>query len=881
MLIYRNLYIKYLGTLVRAVAKWPLHTLAIVALLTAGAAYYSATHFKINSDRSEMIAPDTPFIQQFRAFQAAFPSYSKTIAIVIEADTGQKAIRAARNLHDGLVARTDLFKTVFAPAAEPFFQDNAFLYLDTESLEDLTGQLAEAQPALSALAEDTNLRGLFGLLQTALEAYEGGESLPPIFVDLMEQISQTGDDLLAGQGQNLAWDGTFSPSEEGSSIQLITVQGGEDFTSLQAHRQAIKAIRDLAEDLGLTTENGVSVQLTGDIPLSDEEMQAVQESVSLAGSLSVILIAIILGYGIQSLRIIVSIFVTLLVGLIWTVAWGLATVGEFNMISATFAVLFVGLGIDFSIHFALRFQEAIDEGEHFLEAIVSTADSIGGALSLCAVSSAIGFISFIPTKYRAIADLGLISGGGMILALIASFTILPALFAVFGKPSKKNTAADVFINSTQEFFTRVGLHCKQISLGALAVFILAAGVASQINFDYNTLALKDQDSESFQTLQKLQDEGIATEYAVNILAPSLDEVDEIKSALLALPTVKDVVTPDDYVPEDEDYKLDLIDETAFLLFPVLSAQSNNTPVTDQDRSNLVSDLISQISQMRFRTEDSQLHDAAKALMETLRQIMASGDKDEKLVAFETHLTAEIEEPLDFLRTALDVEPITFDQLPSYVQERVVAKDGRVQLVGLPAERITEFETMKRFVDDVQTVFPDATGRPIVEAGVGDLVVDSFWTAMFLALTAIMIVLFLTVRRPSDVALIIAPLLLASALSIATSVALGLSLNQANIIVIPLILGLGVDNGIHVVMRFHEDDSMANLMTSSTPRAVVLSTLTTLGTFGALSLSVHQGIQSMGLLLAISMLYLLICTIVILPALLYWRAMYLNGMNNPS
>jgi len=878
MLIYRNLYIKYLGKLVRAVAKWPLHTLAIVGLATIGAAYFSATNFKINSDRSEMIAPDTPFIQQFRAFQAAFPSYAKTIAIVVEAETSQKSIRAARNLHDKLLERPDLFKTVFAPAAEPFFQDNAFLYLDVESLEDLTGQLAEAQPALSALAEDTNLRGLFGLLQTALEAYEDGESLPPIFVDLMEQITETGDNMLAGQGQNLAWDGTFSPSEDGTSIQLITVQGGEDFTSLQAHRRAIRTIRQMAEDLDLTEENGVSVQLTGDIPLSDEEMQAVQESVSLAGSLSVVLIAIILGYGIQSLRIIVSIFATLLVGLVWTLAWGLATVGEFNMISATFAVLFVGLGIDFSIHFALRFQEAIEEGEHFLDAIVSTADSIGGALSLCAISSAIGFISFIPTKYRAIADLGLISGGGMILALIASFTVLPALFAVFGKPSKKNSAAVVFINSTQHFFKQVGHHCHRISLGALVVFVLAAGIASQINFDYNTLALKDEDSESFLTLQKLQDEGIATEYAINIMVPSRDDVDEIKSTLSELSTVKDVVTPDNYVPEEEDYKLDLIDETAFLLFPVLSAESSDVPLTDRERSELVGDLITQIQNMGFRTGDASLMIAADGLLTTLRTINSAVDRETKLQEFETYLTAEIEEPLDFLRTALDVEPIIFEDLPPYVQERVVAEDGRVQVVGLPAERITEFETMKRFVDEVSAVFPDATGRPIVEAGVGDLVVDSFWTAMFLALTAIMIVLFITVRRPSDVALIIAPLLLASSLSIATSYLLGLPLNQANIIVIPLILGLGVDNGIHVVMRFHEDDSMANLMTSSTPRAVVLSTLTTLGTFGALSLSVHQGIQSMGLLLAISMLYLLICTIVILPALLYWRAMYLNGRN---
>ena len=874
---YRNLYLNQLTKMVQLVTKYPLGTLSIVGFLTLVAGFFSATHLEVNSDRSGMIAPDTPFLMRYRDFQDAFPSYADTIIIVIDGEDTQTAVRAAQELHDALVERDDLFQTVFAPAAEPFFQDNAFLYMSVDELEDVADQLAEAQPALSALAEDPNLKGLFGLLDTALDAYDDGEDLPSLFVELMERIAETGDDLLAGKGSNLAWAGAFSGDGDDGATQLITVQGDQDFSSLTASRNAIGTIRQLAEDLDLTPENGVTVRMTGDVPLSDEEMQAVQDSVTLAGIVSVILISIILGYGIQSLRIITAILATLFVGLIWTLAWGLFSVGELNMISATFAVLFVGLGIDFSIHFALRFQESIDHGEDHLTAIVSTARGLGGALSLCAVSSAIGFISFIPTSYRAIADLGIISGGGMIMALIASITVLPALLALFGRPSKTNTVAQVFVDATQTFFERVGHHSNNIAIYALGVFVVAAGIASHTKFDYNTLTLKDQDSESLQTLQHLQDKGIATEYAVNILAPDEKSVEGFTDKLLSLPSVKEVETPDNFVPEDQDYKLDLIDETAFLLWPILTAENEPEELTDQDRFTLVSDLVTQITTMRFRVEDTDLYEAATRLVATLQELTKTASPAQTMQAFERHLTADIEEPLDFLRTALQTEGVIFDDLPDYVKERVIAKDGRVQIVGLPADDITEFESMRNFVDEVSAVFPEATGRPIVEAGVGDLVVDSFWTAITLALSAIMMVLFITVRKPSDVALILAPLLMAAALTIATGVIFNLPLNQANIIVIPLILGLGVDNGIHVVMRFHEDGSMTNLMASSTPRAVILSTLTTLGTFGALSLSIHQGIQSMGILLAISMLYLLVCTIVVLPALLYWRASHVNGV----
>ncbi len=869
---YRTSYVDRLTDFVRWVSENPLQTLCAAAIATYCALAYAITYFQVNSDTSDMIDPDTPFLINYRNFQDAFPSYADTIVIVIEAEGSQDASRAARDLHDALVKRTDLFDTVFAPAAESFFQDNAFLYLSSEDLEKVVDQLAEAQPALSALAADPNLKGLFGLLNTGIDAYEDGEKLPPLFVELMDRISDTGDDYLAGTPSDLIWDDAFSiDDDESTAIQLITVQGALDFSDLRASRTAIRAIRDIATDLELTEENGISVRLTGDVPLSDEEMQAVQDSVSVAGLVSLVLICFILGYGTQSLRIMVAIFATLIVGLIWTLAWAFLSVGELNMISATFAILFIGLGIDFSIHLCLRYQEAIEHGDDHRQAILTTKRSIGGAMTLCAISSAIGFISFVPTSYKGIAALGLISGGGMILALIASFTVLPAMLSILGRPSRTSTISTIFIRSTRAFFAYVGHYAKHITIGSVILLGLSATIAAQINFDYNTLALKDQDSESLQALKRLQDEGFSTDYTVTILADSLEAVDTVAGELKKLTTIEDVDTPYQFVPGDQDYKRALLDETSFMLWPVLNEQGGAQDLSDTERRDIILDLIGRLSTLRVRMADVGLRDSATRLLKVLQGILTLENQAKELQQFEYHLTSHIEEPLDFLRTALNADYIAFEDLPSAVTERVVAKDGRAQVVGLPAGDMTNFEAMKNMVEEVSAAFPNATGRPIVEEGVGNLVVNSFWIAMSLALSSIAVILFLTVREKSDILLIVTPLLMASSLSIATCVLFGIPLNQANIIAIPLILGLGVDNGIHVVMRFHEDDSMTNLMMSSTPRAVILSTLTTLGTFGALSLSIHQGIQSMGLLLAISMFYLLIFTVVVLPAMLTWRA----------
>jgi predicted RND superfamily exporter protein len=233
--------------------------------------------------------------------------------------------------------------------------------------------------------------------------------------------------------------------------------------------------------------------------------------------------------------------------------------------------------------------------------------------------------------------------------------------------------------------------------------------------------------------------------------------------------------------------------------------------------------------------------------------------------------ADLEDHLVWLRRALAARPTTLADLPPDLERRLISPDGRVLVTALPTEDISDVRAMNRFIDSVASVAPGATGRPVVEAGVGAIVVRSFRQAITIAAVAILLVVLLALRDPIETLLVLTPIAMAAVFTTATAVLIDMPFNMANVMAIPLVLGLGVDNGIHLVLRYREERCLDRLLRSSTARAIVLSGLTTLAAFGALSVSSHRGIASMGQLLTISIFYLMICTLVVLPALLAWRS----------
>ncbi|MCY3795468.1 MAG: MMPL family transporter, partial [Gammaproteobacteria bacterium] len=569
--------------------------------------------------------------------------------------------------------------------------------------------------------------------------------------------------------------------------------------------------------------------------------------------LAVLLLATVLVVGVRSLKIIIATFAMLVVGISMTAAYAMLTVGEYNTLSVVFVVMFFGLGVDFAIHFSLRYQEAVNVGAgDGARALDSTIHSVGGAIFICTLTTSLGFLGFWPTDYEGLADLGIISAGGMVIAGFLALTLLPALFTVAG-PIKRHVLP---LPSGQRLVEALIANRRWVLGLITATALMALAVASQSRFDYSVLALKDPATDSMRTLRRLQRDGEATDYALLLLGKDAQALERIA----ALPEVDSIITLADFVPDNQPDKLYVLEDLQWMLASALAPLRQLDPPTERELQASVRSLLETIDVSDDRGRFAGLEAALREL--------ADGPAPQLLV-WQQGVVASLVEELDWLRRALHVGRVTEAVVPAEIRNRLTSESGERLSIVLPAEDVADVGTMNRFIDAVQAISPAATGRPVIERGVGGVVVASFQQAMAFALTAIAIVLLVMLQSLRHAMLVLVPLGLAVLFTLALGVLLDAPLNMANILVMPLIFGLGVDGGVHVVERYRGEGGVAHLMHSSTPRAVVLSALTTVGAFAALALSPHAGTASIGFLLAVAVSLLLAFTVFLLPVLLSW------------
>jgi hypothetical protein len=335
--------------------------------------------------------------------------------------------------------------------------------------------------------------------------------------------------------------------------------------------------------------------------------------------------------------------------------------------------------------------------------------------------------------------------------------------------------------------------------------------------------------------------------------------------------VSEARAPSYYVPEEQPDKLAMLEDAAFFLEPVLFPDPPLAPPDDAERRGALEALRAELAALADPGGDEPLWRAIRRLRASLDAVAATAEPDRTLAELERLVVSDLAERIDWLRRAITVTEVVFDDLPEDTRRRVVAPDGTTQVVALPRENLSEVAALRRFVDEVATIAPNATGRPAVEAGIGRIVVETFRIAIGLAMVCVFLLLWSALRRVGDAFVAMLPITLAALITTAFGVLAGVPFNMTNVVVIPLVLGLGVDSGIHVLTRFRHDGSMERMMESSTPRAVMLSALTTLASFVSLTVSEHRGIRSLGLLLSVALLALLFCTLVLLPAWISWRA----------
>lgn len=863
-----DVFDRILEVWIDAVRRFAWIVIAVLCGLTYGLFSYTTENLSINTNTTDMLSEELPFRQHYIEFKDAFPQTSDLMTIVVEAETPDRADAAALILAARLRDAPKTIERVYDFAGEPFFRQNGLLYSDVGELETLADRLSQAQGLLGSLNEDPSLRGLTHVLGLAVQDMRDGNEPIGDLATVFDRIAAVVESHLSGTPRELSWQSLLSGEEpEASDLRrFLQVRVTADWSSLSPAAPAMKAIREMARDLGLTPERGVRVRLTGGLALSTEELDSVFEGAKSASLLSLSLVSLCLFFGLRSLTLVGATIVTLVCGLIWTAGFATVAVGHLNLLSVAFAVLFIGLGVDFGIHLALRYAEEVGNESDRGIALRRAALGVGGAMTLCAISAAIGFYAFLPTAYLGLAELGLISGTSMFIALFMSLTLLPAILAV--APFRGRKSADSPTDNP-----RVGIVQKlggTISVVVLLLAVAASIYLPQVRFDFDPLNLQDPNTESVQTTLELIRDSKTSPKEISIIRPNMDAARALAAKIAKLPEVSKAVTISDFVPVDQDDKLAIIGDLAFVLFPVFDTEGRKILPTAAQEEAALQSFVAELD--AFDTSHAELKSIAapvlrlrKALDEFLQT--APGD-DAGVLALRRSLLGLLSDRIAQLKTALEAERVELQDVPIELRERYLSNKGIARIEVTPAFSVEDNVALRRFIEAVQSLAPKATGSPVVILEASRAVVEAILQAAVTAGVMIVLMLLLILRNLRDTLLVFYPLSLAALFTIATAVIFDLPFNFANVIVLPLLMGLGVASGIHLVMRARASVGSA-LQQTSTPRAVTFSALTTILSFGSLAVSTHRGTASMGILLTIAIGFTLLSSLIALPAMMAW------------
>ena len=729
------------------------------------------------------------------------------------------------------------------------------------------------------------------------------------------------DSELADQANRVVY--LMNEGETAGFLKCHPVQNSDDFQGATA---SIKRLREILAEVSASHPE-VSLGATGIPVLEYDEMVRSQADMTWASFISFGAVGLLLLFGFRGLRHPLLALLMLAVGMCWAFGYTTMTVGHLNILSVSFAAILIGLGIDFAIHYLARYLELRHEGHMLRPALLETSGSVGTGIVTAAITTALAFFCATFTDFLGVAELGLIAAGGILLCALATFVVLPALIAVADKNVEPKRLPTPFKgNLLKSMTSRFPVPVMVVSMAAIAVLgtqcldFEGDQPALRVNYDYNLLNLQAKGLESVELQNRMFDEtNDSLLYAVSI-ADSPEEALELREQFEQLPTVSHVEEMASRLPKSSEYKTRLLVQGYKAQLTNLPQRAPSLPTPDPARFGMSLERLL-TSLKRLPDEPSAVH-AAGELDEFLNAFdqMQLRNQLAFLNEFQYRSTSALLAQFQALYRAADPDPVTLADLPGELTNRFVSEEGKWLVQVFPNEQIWDIEPLEQFVNDVRSVDPEATGTPLQNFEASRQIMQSYEAAAIFALAVIFIVLLvdflkhehrlMVLAPPAVIAAIIgvslrargselSPLLLVTVyLSMTVAMAsvidfknlrdamlsllpplggavmmfgvfglAGIDLNPANLIVLPLVLGIGVDDGVHVVHDFRQQAGKSYKTSSSTINAIIMTSLTTMTGFASLMLASHQGLFSVGLVMVIGVGSCLFVSLVALPPVL--------------
>ncbi len=890
--------------LVRFATAKPWLTVTLAVALAVLSVWYAVSALKFATSRNAMASSDAPYIQADQEAGKDFGSLSYLV-VVIEPpslEQGKQFVQAlAARLHND----TQYFKEVIEKIDSSSLDGKKLLYLKPHELRDLDQRLGDAQDFIYDLSEEPGLVPLLSLINQeisrALISYltenllgtsdsssndAPGDSqsldisfLSSLFSEMHAALTAPAqysfqspwnsfflkdDDLFSQEGYLTSKDDRFffllvDDRTQGGSF----VKHNAPIRALRAHIAAVQ--RDFPE---------VQAGVTGGDALNNDEMVAAQRDTVAATLLALLSVAVLFIAAFRQVWRPLLVVAMLILSLCWTLGITTLTVGQLNILSISFLPLLIGLGIDFGIHLLARYGEERSGQDDFDTALQTAFVRTGPGVAAAACTTALAFYAVTLTDFQGLAELGVIAGSGMLLCLMASFTVLPAMLAIYER--HRHVPAGVWQAFERDPLGGI-MRIPWLTAGLIGLATLAGILLLPIpKFDYNLLNLQAEDTESVVWENRLHDgSGRSSWYALSIV-DSLDELRRQTVRFEALPAVERVDSIASLLPEDQEARLPLVQQLADYVSEIDGDWANPEPV-------LLDELQTLLSKIRFKLQrdpkdwDAEKRPSKQALTEAREALRAVQDRlsaqDEAtttqiLDRFQQHLLADFADKLAFLQDNVDPTPITLDDVPPQLRQRFVGKSGRYLLQVFARENIWEREAMQAFVKQLQTLDAHVTGPPVIAFYSIQQIQQGYARGGLYAMIVILGIIIFLFRRVKATLLALVPVIFGGLWTIAGMALLDLDLNMANLIILPLFLGIAVDDGIHIVHRMFESPRAAMApLAHSTGKAIVLTSLTTMVGFGSLMIARHNGIFSLGLLSVLAVTCSLVAALVVLPLIL--------------
>ena len=882
------------------------HPLVVIGTAVLGVVLsllLSATHLAFHTSHLDLVSSGNRYKQLDQAFSREFDDIPERVIVVIRGQDKNRAKAFATALAQRLEDEPSIEKVLHRIPLDTL-QDKALLYLSDEELTELRRQLEQYRELFQEFAAYPTLERLFDLLNRevtkALVSHvftdfledEGQTEKPLDLTFLLTLLRQLNQHLDPQQPYHSLWQELFTSTSQGTphdgflwsdDQQLLfvfanpKVEAGDVNrfqTAVRQIRQDVQALQQAYPDL--------EVGITGKAVLETDEMTSAQRDMTIATVISLVGVAILFGAFFRSMIRPGLTVLTLMLGVGWTLGFTTLTLGHLNIFTIVFAPMLIGLGIDSTgIHFLTHYETQRTAGKNVRQALEHTFLGTGGGIVIATLTTATAFYALIFSDFLGLRELGFITGSGLMLILLATFTCLPALLVleerwrgarapIYATPSIEEQAGYV------ERFYRYPWTTLAVSACLVILSLLALG---KIGTDFNLLRLQSERNESVIWAERIFASTRRSVLMGEIMANSIADVERKVEALSHLPSVERVDSILAVLPPEQERKLALIQELRPLLAEMTMPRHDPDAVdlaalrTILERLNAKFEAGNEAPQTSaegvLRLDLREVQQLIEQFLQRTQEIPAAGIQS-ALSTFQRALRGDLAAKLALLQRNLEAQRVTIEDLPSELRARYVGKTGKFRLFVLPAENVWEPLPLAKFVRDLQAVDTNAIGAPVTNYEYMETIKQGYSKASVYAMSGIVFLTFLMFRGALSTILALVPLLVGSVWTLGMMVLFGVQFNMANLLFLPLIIGIGIDNGVHIMHSYrttgkYEGESVP--LTKSTAKALTLAALTTIVGFGSLMISSHRGIYSLGLLVALGVGSVLVASLTTLPSLL--------------